>query len=151
MNYRIILSLVSALAICWGVLGSIAVSDHVGFGAAAAYAGEYDAPPHPLYLTVQGHALEMPYKRCANLIEQALIENRTVPVPDEKCRSLMLQALELNRSAPPQKVNTIRLPPAPPPFPGAPGAPGYVPPEETGAVTPGQEGPAPSIPAKPLK
>ncbi len=44
MNYGTLLSLVSALAMCCGVLGSITAFDRAGFGASAAYAGEADAP-----------------------------------------------------------------------------------------------------------
>jgi len=58
-----------------------------------------DHPLGPIELWVKGHALEMPYPECANLIERTMW-GQNIVITDAPCRAKLEEALRINRTEP---------------------------------------------------
>jgi hypothetical protein len=58
-----------------------------------------DHPLGPIELWVKGHALEMPYPECANLIERTMW-GQPVIIADTPCKAKLEEALRINRTEP---------------------------------------------------
>jgi hypothetical protein len=65
-----------------------------------------DHPLGPIELWVKGHALEMPYPECANLIERTMWVQRVI-IADARCKAKLQEALRIDRTEP-------DIPPGPP-------------------------------------
>jgi len=58
-----------------------------------------DHPLGPIELWVKGHALEMPYPECANLIERTMWGQRVI-IADARCKAKLQAALRIDRTEP---------------------------------------------------
>ena len=55
--------------------------------------------PHPGFLWVKGHPLDMPYRECAELIQRTLW-GQQVTVNDAPCKAKLEEALKIDRTEP---------------------------------------------------
>ena len=58
-----------------------------------------DHPLGPSYLWVKGHPLEMPYRKCGDLIERTMW-GQNIVITDAPCRAKLEEALRINRTEP---------------------------------------------------